>query len=105
MANDRNDSAGYLGWFLLGGIIGAASALMLAPKAGREIRDQLLERGGEFARRAQAIANDAQGRAGDWLDKSREVFEEQTQRVMTAFEAGKDAMKDEIRKGNTPPRG
>src|SRR5438067_12326031 len=102
MADDRNDSAGYLGWFLLGGIIGAASALMLAPKAGRVIRDQLIERGGEIARRAQELE---QGRAGDWLDKSREVFEEQTQRLMSAFEAGKDAMRDEMRKGNTPPRG
>ena len=102
MAHDGNDSAGYLGWFLLGGIIGVASALMLAPKAGREIRDQLIERGGELARRAQELA---QGHAGDWLDKSREVFEEQTQRLMSAFEAGKDAMRDEMRKGNTPPRG
>jgi len=105
MADDRNDSGGYLGWFLLGGLIGAASALLLAPKTGREIRDQLLERGNDFARRAQEVANDAQGRAGDWLDKSRELFEEQTQRLMSAFEAGKDAMREEIRKANTPPRG
>lgn len=108
MADDRNDAAGYLGWFFLGGLIGAASALLLAPKTGREmrdqLRDQLLEHGGEFARRAQAVANDAQGRAGSWLDKSREVFEEQTQRLMSAFEAGKDAMREEIRKGSTPPR-
>jgi len=33
------------------------------------------------------------------------VFEEQTQRLMSAFEAGKDAMRDEIRKGTPPPRG
>ena len=108
MADDRNDAAGYLGWFFLGGLIGAASALLLAPKTGREMRDQLrdqfIEHGGEFARRAQAMATDAQDRAGSWLDKSREVFEEQTQRLMSAFEAGKDAMRDEIRKGSTPPR-
>ena len=104
MADDRNDAAGYLGWFFLGGLIGAASALLLAPKTGREIRDQLLEQGNEFARRAQAMATEAQDRAGNWLDKSREVFEEQTQRLMSAFEAGKDAMRDEIRKGSTPPR-
>lgn len=104
MADDRNDAAGYLGWFFLGGLIGAASALLLAPKTGRAMRDQLLEQGNEFARRAQAMATDAQGRAGNWLDKSREVFEEQTQRLMSAFEAGKDAMRDEIRKGSTPPR-
>ena len=102
MANEGSDAAGYLGWFFLGGIVGAAAALLLAPKTGRETRDLLFERGGEAARRAQAIANDAQSRAGDWLDKSRELFEEQTQRLMSAFEAGKDAMRDEIRKGPAP---
>jgi gas vesicle protein len=103
MANDRNDAAGYLGWFFLGGMIGAVAALLVAPKTGRETREILAERGNEVAKRAQEMANDAQGRAGEWFDKSRELFEEQTQRLMTAFEAGKDAMRDEIRK--TPPRG
>lgn len=102
MANDRNDAAGYLGWFFLGGVIGAAAALLVAPKTGRETREILAERSNDVAKRAQAMANDAQGRAGEWLDKSRELFEEQTQRLMTAFEAGKDAMRDEIRK---TPRG
>jgi gas vesicle protein len=103
MANDRNDAAGYLGWFFLGGMLGAAAALLMAPKTGRETREILAERSNEVAKRAQAMANDAQGRAGEWFDKSRELFEEQTQRLMTAFEAGKDAMREEIRK--TPPRG
>jgi gas vesicle protein len=103
MANDRNDAAGYLGWFFLGGVLGAAAALLMAPKTGRETRELLAERSNEVAKRAQAMANDAQGRAGEWFDKSRELFEEQTQRLMTAFEAGKDAMREEIRK--TPPRG
>ena len=103
MANDRNDAAGYLGWFFLGGVLGAVAALLVAPKTGRETREILAERGNEVAKRAQEMASDAQGRAGEWFDKSRELFEEQTQRLMTAFEAGKDAMRDEIRK--TPPRG
>ena len=104
MANDRNDAASYLGWFFLGGVIGAATALVLAPKAGRETRELIAERGGDVARKAQELANEAQGRAGEWLDKSRELFEEQTQRLMGAFEAGKDAMREEIRKGTPPPR-
>jgi gas vesicle protein len=104
MARDQNDAAGYLGWFFLGGVIGAAAALLLAPKTGRETREIIAERGGEAARKAQELANEAQGRAGEWLDKSRELFEEQTQRLMGAFEAGKDAMREEIRKGTTPPR-
>ena len=105
MASDRDNAAGYLGWFFLGGIVGAAAALLLAPKTGRETRELLSEQGGEWARKAQVVATEAQGRAGEWLDKSRELFEEQTQRLMTAFEAGKDAMREEMRKGPTPPRG
>lgn len=105
MATERNDAAGYLGWFLLGGVIGAAAALLMAPRTGQQTRELLAEHGGEFARRAQEMATEAQGRAGEWLDKSRELFEEQTQRLLTAFEAGRDAMRDEMRKGPTPPRG
>jgi len=105
MATEQNDAAGYLGWFFLGGVIGAAAALLLTPRTGQQTRELLVEHGGEFARRAQEVATEAQGRAGEWLDKSRELFEEQTQRLMTAFEAGKDAMRAEMRKGPTPPRG
>ena len=104
MATEQNDAAGYLGWFFLGGVIGAAAALLLTPRTGQQTRELLVEHGGEFARRAQEVATEAQGRAGEWLDKSRELFEEQTQRLMTAFEAGKDAMREEMKKGPTPPR-
>ena len=99
MASDRGDAAGYLGWFLFGTVLGAAGALLMAPRTGQETRDLLSEKGEELARRAQQFAGEAQGRAGEWLDKSREVFEEQTQRLMSAFEAGKDAMREEIRRG------
>jgi gas vesicle protein len=105
MSNERNDAAGYLGWFFLRGALGAAAALLLTPKTGPQARELLREQGGEVARRAQELATEAQGRAGEWLDKSRELFEEQTQRLMGAFEAGKDAMREEIRKGSTPSRG
>jgi gas vesicle protein len=103
MVDERHDPAGYLGWFLLGGVLGAAAALLLAPKSGRETRELLAEHSGDVARRAQALATEAQDRAGEWIDKSRELFEEQTQRLMRAFEEGKDAMREEMRKGVTPP--
>ena len=88
--------------------VGAVSdrvALRMTPKTGAQARELLAERGGEVARRAQEFATEAQGRAGDWLDKSRELFEEQTQRLMSAFEAGRDAMREEIRRGSTESRG
>ena len=105
MSDQKSDAAGYLGWFFFGAAAGAAAALLLAPKSGPETRGLLAERGGEVAKKAQELAAEAQGRAGEWIDKSRELFEEQTQRLMSAFEAGKDAMREEIRKGSAPPRG
>ncbi len=99
MSDERGDAAGYMGWFLFGAALGAAAALLLTPKTGAQARELLLERGGDVAKRAQDFASHAQGNAGELLDKSRELFEEQTQRLMSAFEAGRDAMREEIRKG------
>jgi gas vesicle protein len=103
-----NDAATYLGWFFLGALAGAAAALLLAPKSGRETRELLTEqsgelmkkgkeRGGEWLKKAQEKAGDAQVKAGDLFDKGREYFEEQTQRLVSAFEAGKSAMREEMK--------
>ncbi len=97
MADDRgSDAAGYLGWFFLGAVAGAAAALLLTPKTGRETREFLAERGNELLKKAQETAGETQGRAGDLLDKGREYLEEQSQRLASAFEAGRAAMKEEI---------
>lgn len=100
MADERGgDAAGYLGWFFLGTIAGAAAALLMAPKTGRETRELLAERGGELLKRAQEAAGETPERAGELFDKGREYFEEQTQRLASAFEAGKQAMREEMGKG------
>lgn len=101
MADERSsgsDAAGYLGWFFLGALVGAAAALLLTPKTGQEARDLIREKGGDFTKRAQEYAKDAQVRASELFDQGREFFEEQSQRLTTAFEAGKEAMKEEIGK-------
>jgi len=51
MANDKNDAAGYLGWFLFGAALGAAAALLTSPRNGRETRELLAEHGGDVAHR------------------------------------------------------
>jgi gas vesicle protein len=99
MAERGPDAGSVLGWFFLGALCGAGAALLLAPKTGRETREILAEQGGDFLKRAQHAAGDAQVRAGDLFDKGREYFEEQTQRLISAFEAGKAAMKEEMSRG------
>src|SRR5499427_7525334 len=70
------DAAGYLGWFFLGAIAGAAAALLLTPKTGSE----------------------AHGKATDLIGKGRDYLEEQRTRLAGAFEAGRTAMKEEMGK-------
>ena len=102
MIDDRGaDPSGNLGWFFFGALAGAAAALLLAPKTGRETRELLAERGGELLKVAQERAGETQGRAGDLLDKGREYLGEQTQRLASAFEAGRAAMREEINRGDS----
>jgi len=101
MADERSsggDAAGYLGWFFMGALLGAAAALLLTTRTGQEARGLLREKGGEFAKRAQEYAKEAQIQAGELFEKGRELFEEQSQRLTSAFEAGKEAMREEIGK-------
>jgi gas vesicle protein len=103
MSSERGGGGGYLGWFLFGTAVGAVVALLTTPRTGKETRELL--QSGDVAKRAQEWAGQAQQQAGEWLDKSRELFEEQTERLISAFEAGKEAMREEIRKWSTSARG
>ena len=115
--DDARDPATALGWFLLGAVAGAAAALVLTPRSGRETRELLAERAdevarlaperaGELARTAQRLAHEARGHTSEILDRSRDVLEQQAQRLKGAFEAGREAMREEMQQGEPlTPRG
>src|SRR2546428_5843854 len=63
MSDHSGDGGAYMGWFFFGAALGAAAALLLAPKTGEETRELLTQRRGEVAKKAQGLAADAQGRA------------------------------------------
>lgn len=66
--------------FLVGGLVGAGVALLLAPKSGRELRKDI---------------KDAAASAGDKItatvEKGKELYVDSTAAVKNAFEAGKVA--------------
>ena len=109
MTEDRDDLnfLGAMGLLAVGAIIGAAAALLLAPRTGDETREllrekstdwarQARERGSELAKRAQETMGDAQVRAQEYLGRSREVVEDTSAQLKAAFEAGRGAMREEI---------
>jgi len=74
--DERRGGAGMLVvGLLLGAAAGAALALLLAPKPGREVREDIAKR----AKKAREQANDqlAQGRerVGQMVDKGREAYD------------------------------
>lgn len=93
MANEPRETRGCVGWFLLGAAVGAAVGLLTTPRTGHETRELLAERGEGMARRAQELA---ETHGGDWFETLRALLEEQTQRVLAAFEAARTAMRDEM---------
>ena len=96
----RHDDEGYssgavLLSFLLGGMVGAGVALLLAPTSGRETRERIKE-----------LANDAKGKAENYVDKVKEkmtsavdsgkdFYQEKKSIITTAVEAGKEAYEKE----------
>lgn len=88
--------------FLLGTVVGAAAALLLAPQTGEETREVIRERGielqgrmgqtSEEARsRASDFATEARSRAADAQDRSRTLLADQKSRLQDAIDQGKEA--------------
>ena len=92
----------FLTGFLLGTVVGAAAALLLAPQAGEDTREQIRERGIELKsravdlseqgrKRAEELAVEARQRAAEAQERGRLALEEQRARLQDALDEGKDA--------------
>ncbi|MGH7180505.1 MAG: YtxH domain-containing protein [Nitrospiraceae bacterium] len=96
MADDRgSSSAAVFLAFLSGAALGAVAALLLAPQAGRESREQL--RG--YARRAEGNLCDLAVRAGETFEEvvgeGKQFVDSKKAVLREAFDAGREAMRRE----------
>jgi len=103
----RGNGSGLAG-FLLGGLLGAGAMLFLAPQPGKKTREELRdgafqlrdrttanvkEKAAQFKTKAQQVTEEAREKVVGLRDQSKEVIAEQLDRVSTAAEAGKKAIK------------
>jgi gas vesicle protein len=93
MENDKGCSLGAVGLaFLTGGLAGAAVVFLLAPRSGRESREQVRR----YARRAEEqvheLAEKATDLMGQAVDKGHEFVQEKKTVLAEAVEAGRAAM-------------
>ncbi len=90
--SDSNGSG--FGWFLAGLGIGAAIGMLYAPKAGRETREDLLRRAEESRDYVTNRAREMREQANAYVDKGKQMIDQQKEQFKSAYEAGRQAYKD-----------
>jgi gas vesicle protein len=109
MSDDRDAAASsVILSFLLGGMAGAALALLYAPRTGRETREYLGGKLRESAERGRELRDQAveKGRtflddASGFVDRQREALDDRKERFGAAVEAGRQAYREERNKAKS----
>jgi gas vesicle protein len=71
MSENESDLGAFLAGFVLGGLAGAAAALIMAPQSGAETRAQIASKGDEYRQAGEAQLHEAQERARIVLDEGK----------------------------------
>ena len=77
--------------FVLGGIVGAGFALLLAPQSGSETRHRIRELTDDVSAKAKDYVGEVKGKISTGVDKGKEYYTEKKSIIGSAIDAGKDA--------------
>lgn len=97
MSNDRNTSEMFLA-FGAGALLGAAAALLLAPKSGRETRRDIRRLAGDAVDRSRELADQVKAKTHETTDAAGRFIRDQKERVGHALHEGKEAYMREASK-------
>ncbi len=84
--------------FLLGGVVGAGMALLVAPQSGEETRRKIKELADDIKEKTNDYINEAKDKATAVADESRGYYDEKKSLIKAAIDAGKDAYEKEKEK-------
>lgn len=84
------DGSGFL-WFLAGLGVGAVVGVLYAPRSGDEMRDVIRSKAQEGTERARHHARKARQQANEWVDRGKDVLNQQKEQFRSAYEAGRQA--------------
>jgi len=86
--DDRGyDTGSLVASFLLGGIVGAGIAILLAPQSGRETREKIKE-----------FAETVKEKMSASVETAKDILEEKKSVLSAVVEAGKEAYNKEVNK-------
>ncbi len=106
--SDQSDFSAFLAGFVIGGLAGAAVALLMAPQSGEETRtiihdrsielkDKAVERAEEARAKAEAAAAEARTRADELTKLTRERATEIKKRGQEVIETGKASVQRRLK--------
>jgi gas vesicle protein len=81
--------------FILGGVIGAAAALLYAPTEGARARGKLKDFTEDLKEKSTHVSEDWKEKATAFIEKGKEFVEQKRGILSSAFDAGKEAMRKE----------
>lgn len=92
----EGNNAGEKALFLiLGAAIGAVAALLFAPRSGEETRKLIMTKAKEGADSVTAQTKTVREKTSEYLDRGKEVIQQQRDSLNAALEAGKKAYREE----------
>lgn len=109
MSDNSSDIGAFMAGFVIGGLVGAATALILAPQSGEETRTQIATRGadlrhagqerlGEYRSMADSAVHDARAKVAattsNVQEQARIVLDEGKTKVSDAVEKGKGRVEE-----------
>ncbi len=97
MAEQQSSStSGVLLSFIVGGLAGAAIAILFAPRAGHETRELISDRVKDGVARGRDLKEQVVNRSQNLRDEAVDFLEERKERLGSAIDAGRQAY-DEAR--------
>jgi len=105
----ENEKLNGVSLFVVGGLVGAALALILAPQSGKKTRRDIVRLGKraklesekiqqEMSHAINDLVDDVSERVQDGLERGREWTDKTTQGVLTALNTGREYIQKEIEK-------
>jgi gas vesicle protein len=88
---DTSYGAEFFAGFVVGALVGAAAAMILAPQSGEETRAMIRDKGVDLQERSAGMTAEARRRAGEYQTQAKTKASEWQVRMQESVQQGKAA--------------
>jgi gas vesicle protein len=100
MYDDRRGGSVF-GAFLLGGLIGAVLGLLFAPRSGKETRDIIADKGGEYWGQAGEVYTTGKEKVTDAVAAGQQTAAEKGEQLRSKIDEARGRLQDQVAKSAT----